>query len=191
MLFKLLKVLEGSTQPTILAEYSPWGPVVAISILSTFYVMQHSWKQFSYVRCLNTNRKTKGGIDNTPKSKRVKVESSEKHSYPPLTADPEDNVSDAQNVNAISKTKLNHEAIRELSKRTFHRRRLAILNDPSPRSVRDITDEYPALRKVSFVRNVVFICMWKLLMVHAHFRTLSCKDFCMGGNFVHVPDIPF
>ena len=61
----------------------------------------------------------------------------------------------------MSKNKLNQSAIQQLLRRTFYRRRLAILDDPNPKSVKEITEMFPALRKLSFVSvhcmNVYFV----------------------------------
>ena len=90
------------------------------------------------MRCQNTNRKPKGacGAGSAPKAKRTKTDSSEKHRYPSLAGDVDDDISNDRNIEALkeqmSKTKLNGDTIRELMKRTFYRRRLAILDDPNP-----------------------------------------------------------
>ena len=83
----------------------------------------------------------------------------EKHTYPSLVVEAEDEVSLARNKEALQehmkKTKLNHEAIRELMNRTFYARRVAILDDPEPKSVQSIIEEYPMLRKNAFVSTRV------------------------------------
>ena len=96
----------------------------------------------------------------------MKAEALEKHSYPTLTGDPDDETSNERNIAALkeqmTKIKLNHDSIRELLKRTFYRRRLVILDDPNPKSVRDITESYPALRKASFVSVCVLTLFWTI-----------------------------
>lgn len=51
----------------------------------------------------------------------------------------------------LKKPSPNRDAICQLMSRTFFRRRVSILDDPSPRSVQSITEEYPVLKKAVYV----------------------------------------
>ena len=104
------------------------------------------------MRCQNCNRRPKAatGGDGT-KPKRAKTDRSDKHVYPSLTGSPDDDVSNERNIRALkdqmAKSKLNHGTIQELIKRTFYQMRIAILDDPNPKSVEEICETYPVLKK--------------------------------------------
>ena len=51
----------------------------------------------------------------------------------------------------LKKTSPNRDTICQLMSRTFYHRRVSILDDPNPRSVQAITDEYPVLKKAVYV----------------------------------------
>lgn len=115
------------------------------------------------MRCQNCNRRPKGSLktgDARPK-KLCKVDIADKHNYPSIMAEPEDEVSNTRNVAALkdqmTKMKLNHEVIRGLMRNTFYCRRMAILDDPEPKSVRGIVEDYPLLKKAVFV-SVQDVC---------------------------------
>lgn len=106
------------------------------------------------MRCQNCNRKPQGSckMDSAPMKKRSKVDITDKHDYPSVVAEPEDEVSNTRNVTALkdqmTKPKLNNEVIRELMRKTFYRRRVAFLDDPDPKSVQSLVKEYPVLKKL-------------------------------------------
>lgn len=53
----------------------------------------------------------------------------------------------------LKKSNPNRESIRQLMSRTFYHRRVSILDDPNPKSVNDIAEEYPVLKKAVFVSS--------------------------------------
>ena len=109
----------------------------------------------------------------SPKAKWAKIDASEKHLYPPLTGDAEDEVAHSRNIEALkehmSKTKVNYEAICELMRRTLLRRRSAITDNPNPSSVQEITEEYPVLKRASLVSFPLYLQIYKyvyILLLH-------------------------
>ena len=68
----------------------------------------------------------------------------------------------------IAKTRIDHNNIQILMRRTFPRRRMSILDGHVYNLVLDVVDEYPVLRKPSFVRcslcvHVLYKCVYRWL----------------------------
>ena len=84
------------------------------------------------MKCQNTNRPPKGSTASAPK--RVKLQNSDKHSYPSLPDTVEDEISYERSVSALKeqlkKQKPHNPTIKDLMKRSFNRRRMAILDNP-------------------------------------------------------------
>lgn len=121
------------------------------------FLPKYSWADFIYTRCQNVNRKTKssGPSDEMPStpSKKSKIDP-EKHSYPPLSLDVEDEVSLQRNMTLLqqelSKPKPHFDSVASLMYRTFPQRRQWILNNTE--RVGDIIEKYPFLSKSVYVR---------------------------------------
>ena len=83
----------------------------------------------------------------------------EKHSYPSMAGDPEDEVTHSRNVDAIKqeikKTKPKQDVMHSLIARTFCNRRREILDDLKP--VEEICGEYPCLRKSIYVSCLLIV----------------------------------
>ena len=81
----------------------------------------------------------------------------DKHIYPSLEGEREDTISHERNIvimkDMVKKNNPNCDAIRQLMSRTFYCRRVSILDDPTPKSVQDIVEQYPFLRKAVFVSS--------------------------------------
>lgn len=89
-----------------------------------------------------------------PKLKRPKVEDPEKHVYPSLEGEVEDDTTHRRNMSLLTeeleKSKPLLEKVKNLMKRTFMTRREKILN--SSKSVREMVMEYPFVKKVPYVK---------------------------------------
>ena len=119
---------------------------------------QHSWTNFIYIRCQNVNRKSKGaeyGDKACTPSKKHKADP-EKHAYPSLPFDAEDDTATQRNFSLLkqelSKSKPHFDSVTSLMQRTFASRRQWILD--SVESVGQITKEYPCLSKSVYVSQV-------------------------------------
>ena len=122
-----------------------------------FYFVQHSWTNYIYTRCQNVNRKSKAsGREETSEpptpTKRYKIDP-EKHSYPSLPTNSEDETSILRNISLLkqelAKSKPNFDAVTSLMSRTFSFRRKHILD--TVQRVDDIVTECPCLSKPAYV----------------------------------------
>ena len=53
----------------------------------------------------------------------------------------------------LQKSNPSRESVRQLMSRTFHQRRVSILDNPDPQSVKDIAEEYPVFTKAAYVSS--------------------------------------
>lgn len=122
-----------------------------------FYFVQHSWTYYISTRLQNVNRKSKAsGREETSEpptpTKRCKVDP-EKHSYPSLPINSEDETAILCNISLLkqelAKSKPNFDAVTSLMSRTFSYRRKHILD--TVQRVDDIVGEYPCLSKPAYV----------------------------------------
>lgn len=78
--------------------------------------------QFIYVRCQNCNRRAPS-THSEPKLKRQKVEAPEKHAYPSLEGEVEDDTTHSRNMSLLTeeleKSRPSLEKVKNLMKRTF------------------------------------------------------------------------
>lgn len=113
--------------------------------------MKYSWADFIYTRCQNVNRKTKGAVAsddtcNVP-SKKTKIDP-ERHSYPPLSLEVEDEMCNMTLLNQeLAKSKPHFESVASL---IFPLRRQSILENVE--SVAEIIQKYPFLSRSVYVR---------------------------------------
>ena len=120
--------------------------------------MQDSWADYLYTKCHNLNREPPGksgsssSSSDIPRPKRIKLTT--KHDYPNLE-EVEDEVSNQRNKellrNELIKVKPNKEALTSFMRRTASVRRKCILD--GGQGVREICEEWPLLKKYSFVSN--------------------------------------
>lgn len=119
--------------------------------------LQHSWTDFIYTRCQNVNRKTKQFVadhkNDMPKPSKKQKFDPEKHGYPPLCQDVEDETSLKRNISLLqqelAKAKPNFDSVASLMSRTFQNRRQWILDNTE--NVVEIVKIYPFLSKSAYV----------------------------------------
>ena len=123
--------------------------------------LQDSWANYLYTKCHNINR-TPGKGDSSeldaPPVKRAKASKS-KHEYPSLGGTVEDDVSNARNKDLLNselkKARPQKDVLVELMKRTSVMRRKSILDEDNPQSVQAICQEWPLLKKYTYVSAVM------------------------------------
>lgn len=126
-------------------------PAKALVAKYPFLKSVHSWKTYIYNRCVNINRKRPSETSTIPKRLNLSGKITH-HSYPSLSIEMDDEASHLRNITLLKNEMLktsNQTNLCELWKRTFTKRRKDILNDP--KLVVDLCDEYPVLRKTSFI----------------------------------------
>ena len=105
------------------------------------------------MRCQNCNRPVPSTTHSEPKPKRAKVHVPEKHSYPTLEGEVEDETTHKRNLDLLQeeldKNKPITGNVKNLMTRTFLNRREWILNSTVP--VSEIVTKYPCFKKVSYV----------------------------------------
>lgn len=130
----------------------------------TLFLLQHSWQQYIYVKCHNINREPGGSKhdddDTVPSSKRRIVANQNKHLYPSVDAEFDDDTSHDRNKLQLGKeldrAKPPKDRLVELMKRTYGRRRGWILEGAV--SVKEIIREYILLKRSAFVSHSKVLC---------------------------------
>ena len=122
---------------------------------------QYSWTNFIYTRCQNINRKSKSsrrddsGEDEPLRGSKKRKVDPEKHSYPSLAFEAEDEVAFERNVSLmkqeLSKPKPQPGNVIMLMSHTFAGRRQWILDEIN--GVEEICEKYPCLSKAAFVSD--------------------------------------
>ena len=110
--------------------------------------MQESWQGFIYIRSQNLNRKAPGTPSSTPAPKRKKIVIDlEKHSYPSVSGESEDEATHEENVQTLQeelqKPRPKPETVKFLMAQTFRSRRGEIVDDP--KLVSENCTMYPSL----------------------------------------------
>ena len=150
-----------------------------VLMLTNFDYIQHSWTNFIYTRCQNINRKSKNPQSDQDEGSRASKKSKiapEKHSYPSLTMDEDDDVAFERNVSLmkheLGKQKLQSASIFSLMERTFTRRRQCMLDDC--KSVKEICEKYPCLSKSIYVSYYVYTCNHLVCIFLSFCSNLDC-----------------
>lgn len=131
---------------------------------------QTSWKWFIYTRSQNVNRKPSDDDDAGPSKKKSKLDSLQKHDYPPIPPYANDEISNERNMHLLKeergRTKQVTESIKELFIRTHAVQRSLILSAEYT-SACSVLQKFPMLKRSMYVSSRSSV---STLIYCSHFR---------------------
>ena len=127
-------------------------------LIPFFYVLQHSWKWFIYTRTQNVNKGARSHLG--PSKKKRKVESIDRHAFPKIAKDAEDEISYERHMKRLEeemdKPRPSTSVLKDLMARTTKHRSFWIRDTTDTPTLQEVFSKAPLLKKSAYVSFASF-----------------------------------